>query len=101
MDIFCQGEKIFLIVFYQGKNVGMRLCLASQKSDKLFENAADIWLNIESGFNFFTLIQKDFKILRGTPNFKKIDHWCFGGKSKSSELQFWFVDEKGNSFFNK
>jgi SAM-dependent methyltransferase len=85
------GTVFNLALFLNGKPAVLRFAAGS----KDYSSVAEYYFKAEPGFNFFRFTADQLRVLRGTPDLKRVARVALGGENESSDIVFFFCDQLG------
>lgn len=86
-----------LVVFSDGsQDTLLRLAVGQDEPPAAFAQAGEFYATVKPGLNVFVFSSADMAVLRGTPDYSRIEHVVFGGESANVNISAGLYDEQGN-----
>lgn len=74
----------------------LRLAVGQDDSSTVFAHASEYYATVRPGLNIFVFSSADMAVLRGTPNYSRIEHIVFGGEAFDLNISVGLYAEHGS-----
>jgi SAM-dependent methyltransferase len=89
-----------LVVLSDGSDETLlRLAVGQDEDGVAFIHAAEYYASVKPGLNLFVFSSAEMAVLRGTPDYSRIEHVVFGGEAADLRISAGLYDESGRSIF--
>ena len=87
------GCRIRLDLFLEGEPAVLRLAAGTDREGISYADVAEFYVSAEPGFTSCEFTPADMRILRGQPDYRRINHLGFGGQAKGCQIRVSVVDQ--------
>ena len=89
------GRVFNLVVIVEGRCCSLRFAAGQDLPGHQYAHVAEFQFAADPGCNVYRFTTDQMRILRGTPDYSRINHVAIGGENENSNVTFYFGDQRG------
>ena len=92
-----RNRTLRLVTVHEGEPCNLRLAVGEDAAGVSFASAAEYFVQASPGLNYYEFTTDNMRTLRGSPDFARINHVCFGGEAQHCSMSVYLFDQHGES----